>query len=258
MYLVYIAAGMSSRFGGKPKLLAKIGKNNETLIDISINQALSCKYIKKIHFLVSENTHKQIFDYLGNSYKTIPISYSFQTIPSFRKKPWGTADAVASLFNIITEPFILCNSDDLYGKNSFNRLMNDQTNLAIGFQLDNAIPNEGNVNRGFINVDKNYIVEKLEEHLDISKQNFNQNELKNIIVSMNMFKFQPEIIKLMYENVSIFKELHQKNETIEALLPNFINDLIKNEQIEILCKMSSEQCIGITRQEDVDNVKKLL
>ena len=52
MYLVYIAAGKSSRFGGSPKLLAKIGPNKETLIEISIQQALTCKSINKIHIFI--------------------------------------------------------------------------------------------------------------------------------------------------------------------------------------------------------------
>ena len=31
--IVYMVAGMSSRFGGRPKQLAKVGPNNETLIE---------------------------------------------------------------------------------------------------------------------------------------------------------------------------------------------------------------------------------
>ena len=52
MFLVYIAAGISSRFGGKPKLLSKIGPNDETLIEVSMTQALSCQYITNIHFFI--------------------------------------------------------------------------------------------------------------------------------------------------------------------------------------------------------------
>ena len=38
--LVYMVAGMSSRFGGKIKQFAKVGANGETLIEVSLKQAL--------------------------------------------------------------------------------------------------------------------------------------------------------------------------------------------------------------------------
>ena len=47
-YLVVMVAGMSSRFGGKPKQMARIGPNNETLIEYSINQAIKNPFSKII------------------------------------------------------------------------------------------------------------------------------------------------------------------------------------------------------------------
>lgn len=257
MYLVYIAAGKSSRFGGQPKLLAKIGANDEYLIHISLNQALSCKYITKIHFLVSNETYDPIREVMGSVYKNLPITYSYQEIPEHRSKPWGTADALASLYNIINEPFILCNSDDLYGPLAFQNLMNDHANIIVGFLLRNSIPNDGKVNRGFIQNTPDYIVEKIEENLNIERDQFNKYELDNIHVSMNMFKFQPSILKLIYEKVEIFKQKHQDNPSVEALLPDFLNELISEEQIEILCLCCSDSCLGITYKEDVETLRQI-
>ena len=48
MYVVFLVAGMSSRYGGKLKQLAKVGKNGETLIEVSVNQALSAGFTKLI------------------------------------------------------------------------------------------------------------------------------------------------------------------------------------------------------------------
>ena len=36
--LLFMAAGISSRFGGSPKMLSKIGPNNESLFEMSIRQ----------------------------------------------------------------------------------------------------------------------------------------------------------------------------------------------------------------------------
>jgi len=52
--IVFMVAGMSSRFGGKLKQLAKIGPNNETLIEYSVNQALTSKKIKQLFLLQTQ------------------------------------------------------------------------------------------------------------------------------------------------------------------------------------------------------------
>ena len=44
--IVYMVAGISSRFGGKVKQFAQVGKNNETLIELSLNQALEAGFNK--------------------------------------------------------------------------------------------------------------------------------------------------------------------------------------------------------------------
>ena len=36
-----------------------------------------------------------------------------------RDKPWGTVDALCAASDIIQEPFIVCNGDDLYGTTTF-------------------------------------------------------------------------------------------------------------------------------------------
>ena len=51
-----MVAGMSSRFGGKIKQLAEIGPNNETLIEVSVNQAIKNKKLSKIFFITNPKT----------------------------------------------------------------------------------------------------------------------------------------------------------------------------------------------------------
>ena len=45
--IVYMVAGMSSRFGGI-KQLCKVGINGETLIEVSVNQALKQPFSKLV------------------------------------------------------------------------------------------------------------------------------------------------------------------------------------------------------------------
>ena len=59
-----MVAGLSSRFGGKIKSFAKIGPNNETLIEYSLNQAIKTGF-NKIIFIVSELTKKPFKEKFG-------------------------------------------------------------------------------------------------------------------------------------------------------------------------------------------------
>jgi len=85
--LISLVAGMSSRFGGKPKQIERVGPNNETLIEYSINQSLSINP-SKIVFVTNKNTEhlfKQIFKDL---YKGIKVEYVVQYYEQYRKRPW--------------------------------------------------------------------------------------------------------------------------------------------------------------------------
>src|SRR3989344_9452907 len=94
--LVYMVAGLSKRFGGKPKGLAKVGPNGETLLEYSLNQALPAGFTKII-FIVGEKTERLFKEKFGNSYKGVPIEYAMQEYDSAKRdKPWGTADALCS------------------------------------------------------------------------------------------------------------------------------------------------------------------
>ena len=65
--LVYMVGGLSSRFGGI-KQLCIVGANNETLLEISIKQALKQPF-SKIIFITNKKTEhlfRKLIKLLGN------------------------------------------------------------------------------------------------------------------------------------------------------------------------------------------------
>ena len=60
--IVFLVAGMSSRFGGNPKQMAIVGPNNETLIEYSVNQALKANFSKRA-VVVASDTYSKITDW---------------------------------------------------------------------------------------------------------------------------------------------------------------------------------------------------
>jgi len=251
--LVILAAGISSRFGGFPKQLAKIGPNDETLIEYSVNQALHTPF-SQIHFIIGEKT-QFIRDMFGEKYHNIPVTYSTQTFDkNIRKKPWGTSDALTTIKGHVTTPFIICNGDDIYGELSFrdcfDGMKNYKVNVAIGFRLGSTMPKTGKVNRGVININKYSYIEDITEKLGIEKKNLSSNVLKNTIASTNFFGFQAQVIDMIVQKNNEFKRKNKNNQTIEHLLPTTINELIKENKIKVRIVMSRDKWHGITNPGD--------
>ena len=60
--LLFMAAGLSSRFGGSPKMLSKIGPNNESLFEMSIRQLKDRIKVCHIHLVVNSFNQKDIIN----------------------------------------------------------------------------------------------------------------------------------------------------------------------------------------------------
>lgn len=249
--LVYMAGGMSSRFGGKAKQFSKIGPKGETLIEYSLSQALQAPF-SEIVFIVGEKTESLFKKKIGNKYKKIPVRYVKQTYnKKTRDKPWGTADALSLLS--LKKPFVLCNSDDIYGSDSFKKLYNHlqehNTQATVGYTITEVVPKKGAVNRGIIKHKGN--VKEIIETFNITKKSIiNKKDLCN----MNIFGFTPDIIPIMKKRVQAFKKT--KSRTAECLLPLELSELIKSKQIVMKLYATEDKWFGVTNPEDEEIVRK--
>jgi len=257
--VVFMVAGMSSRFGGKPKQMAIVGPNNETLIEYSVNQALTHSFDKLI-FITNRKTEHLFHTIFGNNYKNIPVLYIQQKYDTnTRNKPWGTTDAICSMIGSINESFIMVNGDDIYGTSTFQKgfeIMIHQTkNVIGGLPVVNTIANNTVVNRGIIYVE-NVSVVGLKEMLKISKST--HPELMNELANVNFIGLQYKTL-LMINNVLLeFKEKHKGDPNIESLLPDVLNGLILEKKITMDYFEITENIIGLTHPEDEAVVKNML
>ncbi len=260
--LVYLVAGISSRFKGKIKQFAKIGPQGETLIEYSLKQALPAGF-NKIIFIVGNLTEKPFKEMFGNQYKGIPIEYALQKYdPAKRNRPWGTLDALCQIKDIVKSPLVVCNGDDLYGEQSFkiltNHLREKRTNATLGYNILKVMPEEGYVNRGILEVKENKVI-SIKEVLKINKENLLSKGLnEKTTASMNIFAFQPEILDSFNKRLIEFKKKNKGNKEIECFLPIEINNSIKEEGLTIELYTSPDKWIGITNPEDELKVKEIL
>jgi len=260
--IIYMVAGISRRFGGKAKGLAKIGPNDETLIEYSLDQAIQAGFTKII-LIVSEKTKPLFQNHLGDSYKNIPIKYVIQEIDfEKRDKPWGTTDALCAAKEIIDSNFVICNGDDIYGEEAFSLLTNHlngkNTCATLGYKLKSVIPNEGEVNRGIYEIEDSE-VKSIKETYEISKSNFQEKNItEESLCSMNIFALTIESLDKLDKKLKIFKEENTGNREIECLLPEELGKLIKEREITMEIYPTNAKWFGLTNPEDELKVKSEL
>lgn len=74
---VYLAAGLSSRFGYRIKCLQEVGRLGETLLELSIRQL--AKYgLSEVIIVVSRSTYPRVHLVAGDLFEGIPVTYCFQ------------------------------------------------------------------------------------------------------------------------------------------------------------------------------------
>lgn len=127
--LVIMAAGIGSRFGGGIKQLEPVGPNGEIIMDYSIRDAVEAGF-DKVVFVIRKDLEKDFKEVIGERIeKQIPVEYAFQELDDIpqefqekfqgRTKPWGTGQAILACRGKVTEPFLVINADDFYGKEAY-------------------------------------------------------------------------------------------------------------------------------------------
>ncbi len=259
--IVYLAAGISSRFQGKIKQLAKIGKNQETLIELSLAQAVKAGF-SNIIIILGNKTEKPIKQVLGSNFQGVPISYALQTYNSSRDKPWGTTDALCAAKSLIKSGFVVCNGDDLYGAETLKVLADhlkiSKEEATIGYKLINTLPEQGLVNRGIFKVEDNYATD-IKETFNIEKSNLAAtSNSPDDLCSMNLFALHPNILNLLCSKLEKFKTEHKADRKIEALLPAGLASLIKQEKIKMKIYPAKNIWLGLTNPEDEEILRNKL
>src|SRR4030042_5756773 len=251
--LVYIVAGLSSRFGGGIKSLVKI-TDKETFIEYSLKQAIPAGFTKII-FVVGKHTEQPYREKFGDNYMGIPVIYAFQEFDfEKRDKPWGTCDALCSAFNLINEPFVIATGDDIFGKESFEILINHLKtgeDVTVVQKLIDMLPETGSVNRGIFEIDEESYVKKGIEEVEISRENFKERGFEeNTPMSISIFGLHPETLRLLNEKVKKFKEENKNSRNAECYLNVQLSELIREGKIKMKLYYTPEKWFGITNPGD--------
>lgn len=280
--LVIMAAGIGSRFGGGIKQLEPVGPNGEIIMDYSIRDAIEAGF-DKVVFVIRKDLEKDFKEVIGERIeKQIPVEYAFQELDDIpqefqekfqgRTKPWGTGQAILACRGKVTEPFLVINADDFYGKEAYveayqylkekKEVSGKEPICMVGFVLKNTLSENGGVTRGVCEVDENgHLTNIVETHNIIRKGDKAEaedgaKELElDVPVSMNMWGLQPEFLDILEKGFHEFLETTKADDLkAEYLLPTIIGGLLKEGRAEVTVLNSKDKWFGVTYKEDKESV----
>lgn len=277
--LLIMAAGIGSRYGGL-KQLDPVGPNGETLLEYSIYDA-SCAGFSDFYFVIQPTYHdlftQKLISRLPPFLKTTCIYQelgtffpNYMTLPTERKKPWGTAHAVLSAHHIISTPFAVINADDYYGSSPFQQLAaflktcNSHEAALITHTLKETLSIYGTVSRGVCLIDQNNFLIAITEHKKIIRQPSSDQILSqelstvlspNAIVSLNLWGFHPSIFEMLYQSFLTFLKLNVNDLNAEYFLPTTITHYILANSLKVQVFPSNDPWVGITYPEDLQIAK---
>lgn len=281
--LVIMAAGIGSRFGKGIKQLAPVGPNGEIIMDYSIHDALEAGF-NKVVFIIRKDIEEEFRSVIGNKIEKITeVEYAFQALedlpqgfekPEDRTKPWGTGQAVLAAKKVLSEPFMVINADDYYGKEAYVKvhdyLVQDQPEDGVlhicmaGFRLGNTLSDNGSVTRGICHIDNGALVGVTETH-DIYKTESGAETRSddgkatvldvNSLVSMNMWGLTPAFMDVLEKGfVEFLTDIQPGDIKKEYLLPEMIDRLIKAGKAKVDVLDTKDTWFGVTYQEDKASV----
>lgn len=265
--LVIMAAGLGSRYKNGIKQLQKVGPNNETIMDYSINDAIEAGF-NEVIFILRKDILQEFKEVIGNRIsQKIKTRYVFQELDNINKqyfnsertKPWGTGHAILMLEHM-ENPFVVINADDYYGKVGFENIYkflinqdNDSYNYCMsGFILKNTLSDNGGVSRGICKVKDGYLEDIVETHNITKISNIDMNS----VASMNMWGFTPTILSELKIRFDKFLKENSKDLKKEFLLPSVVDELIKEGIASVKVLETNDKWYGITFSEDLAGVKK--
>ena len=279
--LVIMAAGMGSRFGGL-KQMTPVDEEGHFIIDFSLYDAYQAGF-RRVAFIIKREIEQTFRETIGaRMEKWFHVDYVYQeldrlpegfAVPEGRKKPWGTAHAVACCRGVVEGPFAVINSDDFYGRGAYEAIYRFLTEseaphhyAMLGYQLRNTVTEFGSVARGVCHVEDGFLHD-ITERTKIFKRGQDTAYTEDgetfvplsgdSLVSMNFWGFTPEILDEIWAAFPAFlaENLPVNPEKCEFYLPTFVGSRLAEKKVSVRVLPCMETWHGVTYKEDLDSVK---
>ncbi len=265
--LVVLAAGMGSRFGSF-KQMASFGPKGETIIDYSLYDARLAGFDRAV-VIIKRAIEKEFRETAGKRLeKMMDVEYAFQEFEKVpapfkvhpdRVKPLGTGHAVLCAKDQIKNPFCVINSDDFYGRESYQLihefLCTQPACCMAGYRLGNTLAETGGVNRGICSVTEDGYLSSIEETMNITRDS---GISEDAVASMNMWGITPDILPLLEEDFTRFMAGLEDPLKGEHYLPIFMGDMVARGKTTVKVLNTPSKWYGVTYKEDTEALRAAL
>lgn len=280
--LVIMAAGMGSRFGGL-KQIEPVGPHGEIIADYSVFDAKRAGF-DKVVFIIRHENEEYFRNNIVSKYKDIEVDFAYQELdniprdaflPKDRVKMLGTGHALLCAKDVIDGDFIVINSDDFYGFDSFSIASkfldnNNGEYMSVNYPFGVTKSEYGKVKRGVVLEDNGVIKSITESEIGLEDGKFIAKPLDgssefevslDTPVAVNFFALRKEFLKILESEFDNF--IHgEVTLTNEFLLPDILKKCINKDLVCIRSGVSLSRWMGMTYKEDLivvkDHINKLI
>lgn len=190
--------------------------------------------------------------------------------PGTRTRPWGTAQAIRSIRDVVHGPFLVVNGDDFYGAAPYQALVQARQHSTTewqlaGFPIRDTLSPSGPVNRAVCSIDAAGFLTGLEEIRGITAaadgtlrggEDATRPLPPDATVSMNMWGLTPDIFEVIEAGFTRFLQ-HANLERAEYYLPEAIAEaMLLGQRVRVI--PAAAQWCGVTFPEDAAPVRTWL
>ena len=280
--LLVLAAGMSSRYGGKSKQTDGMGPTGETLLDYSVYDAIRAGFGRVVFIIRREGEPEFRERVVRRLAPHISVALCYQDIldlpegyscPADRTKPWGTGHAVLAARHAVHEPFCVINADDYYGTDAFYVMAEFLKRPVspgalpwsmVGYELRNTLSEHGKVARGICRVEAGFL-DSVREMTDIYKTDAgaeNRTPGEPVVtltgaetVSMNMWGFTANAFAGFMAGFVDFLAQRQLDPVAEYYIPLGVDRCLREGTATCAVLPSDSKWFGVTYQDDKPRVE---
>lgn len=275
--LVIMAAGMGSRFGGL-KQIEPVGPSGEIIADYSVYDAKKAGF-ERVVFIIRKENEDYFKEHIISKFNDkIEVELAFQELsyipedvilPEGRVKMLGTGHALYCAQDYIDDDFIIINSDDFYGYDSFlqaSKFLDNKNEdyMSVNYPFYVTMSKYGKVKRGVVKEDNGYVKEIIESEISVDGDKIIASSLvdgdifeieKDTPVAVNFFAFRKSFLNVLNQEFDKFihGDIDLKS---EFLLPDILKCGLDEKKFKVKCATSKSKWIGMTYKEDEEDVKK--
>jgi hypothetical protein len=275
---------MSTRYG-RLKQVDPMGPAGESIMDYNVFDAARAGFSRVIFVIrpeIEDAIRKHVAGVVDDGF---PTDFVYQTLddlprdlpgcPPDRKRPWGTGQAVLAASERVQGPFAVCNADDLYGGDAFNKLFRHMSTeplpteaAMVGYTLTDTLSGSGGVSRGICVLGRDGLLQRVTEVREIRQTDgwiVGEEETGEVVelrghevVSMNLWGFSEPVVALLRRQFRRFLQRWGGDTDAEFPLSTALSEQVQLGTVRVAVIQGNADWFGVTHAADREEAQAMV